>query len=206
MDIITLSAYAAIALIGFGTVYYYYSRRPIQVVEQLRPRDRGFAQFQVQRPTDLSLFCKIKQDLWRFIKKGTAWTGKVGLHPATKYFGVEARAYTTVFGDPEPVTMTVPEYLIDLWTEVFYKTIPKAQRDLLENTKVGLTVEPVTDFKSLGWDTIDAQQVTNENRRILVEDVVEAKKPNTAQDIYKAVLPFLVGAFLMYFLLGQGYI
>jgi len=207
MDFYTLGGLALFAVSAIAVIYTINQRRPIKYVEQLRPRDRRINRMNAQRETDLSVFCKYKNDVWRFIKKGTAWTGVHGVTPFTRFFGVETKAWTTIFKDAAKFEVSISEYLKDLWGEDFYRTIPDKQRSDIEDTKVGVTVEPVTDFTDLQWSEVSAEQVTEEDQRTLVKNSAGATKDgNTMKDMYRMAMVFALGAFFMYFVLRQGYI
>lgn len=204
MDFITLISTIVLASLFVGLIFIYQARKPITQVEQLRPRDRRFEIMTVNTETDLSLHCKKKGGaFWRFIKRGTAWVGNIGGRPITKFFGVEGRAFTTIFRDEEEVELSISEYLRDIWGEVFFNQIPEPNRRKLEN--IGLTVEPIQSFGDLD-EGINAEQVNDEDERNILRGLAETAKSTTKQDIYKAAIPFLLGAFFMYFIVTRGYL
>lgn len=206
MDLITLISTIVLVGLLIGVIFFYQTRTPITLIEQLRPRDRRFNIMTVNNETDLSLHCKQKGGaFWRFIKLGTAWGGNIKGRAVTKFFGIEAYIWTTIFKDAKKVKVTISEFLRDCWGDDFYNTIPRPQRIKLEDGRIGLTVEPVEKF--IGFDeNISAEQINDEDEKIVLGGLAGGIKKATKQDIYKAALPFILGAMVMYFLIKQGYL
>ena len=131
--------------ISGGAILFVQMRWPIKQILHLRPRDRRGQQMVIDNETDLGVVCKkVKGDTYRFIKRGSGWVFNIGGRMVTRFFGVEGSAYTSYAAHGnEFEKVSVEDYLRFIWDDKFYDTIPESQRKIVENDKIGLTVEIV---------------------------------------------------------------
>lgn len=155
-------------------------------VTKLIPRDHRFIDFNIIKETAVSLICEIKKGFppQRFFKLRSGWTGQVGRflkRTVTKYFGIEGTAYTWKIESGEDIPLgTLSDSLKVVWGEPFYNQVPAKQRELVEESKIGVTVdissEPLTPK---GFRKISEEDIKSEQDRDASETFWKGKKQST---------------------------
>ena len=197
-------------VLGFGGIAYYFILflKPTKKVLLLRPRDRRGKELKVIQETEIGLFCKgVKDVTYRFFKFGPSWIFNKGGRMTTQFFGIEGTAYIGLVRDVGEVKVSVKELLEFLWGEEFYAGIPQTQRTKVETDVLGITIEiDKVDEEEAGLPVLTASDINDENENVVLGKLTPKKKGSTGDTIMKTVMAFLLGAFLMYFVRGQGYI
>jgi len=201
-----------LAAIGICIVLFAYYMmifiRPIKKVLLLRLRDYRGQDLTVSQETDLGLFCKaVKGVTHRFIKVGPAWVFHEGGRMITRFIGIEGTAYTGLIKGDGTVNVSVKDFLVFLWGEVFYNGIPKEQRDKVENDVIGITVAVERgDEEDSGLPTLTASDINDENEAVVLNKLADPSDKKTGDTFMKTVINFLLGASVMYFAIHQGWL
>lgn len=198
-------------IIGFLSifVFYMYSHfKPEKYVELLRPRDSRGKKLSVTQETDLGIVTRKSGGVvHRFIKKGRGWVFNIGGKMVTKFFGIEGTAYTGKPKGDEIENVPVKDYLIFLWGEKFYKSVPAAQRKTVETDVVGITVDITrVDTKKDDLPALTADDINSEDDRRVLEALAGAGERSVKQSLYQWLVPFFLGAAVIYFVIKQGFL
>ena len=138
-------------------------------VTKLVPRDHRFIDFDIIKETAVSLICEVKKGLppQRFFKLRSGWTGTIGKYlkkSVTKYFGLEGTAYTWRIESGEDIPLgTLAEAVKVVVGEPFYNQIPTKQRELFEESKIGVTVDVSAEsLTPVGFRKISEEDIKSE--------------------------------------------
>lgn len=188
-------------------IYLLMSKKPKKEVLLLRPRDRRGKALNVSQETEIGLFCKgTKNVTYRFFKFGPSWIFNKGGRMITRFFGIEGTAYTGIVRDGVEVNVSVKDFLEFLWSPEFYAGIPQQQRTKVETDVIGITihVDEVPEDEDL--PKLTASDINDENENVVLGKLTPKQKGSTGDTLMKTIMAFLLGAFLMYFIRGQGYL
>jgi len=191
---------------GIGYVILFL--KPTKKVLHLRPRDHRGKTLTVSQETDLALTCKPKKGVshW-FIKYGPSYVFNEGGRMVTRFFGIEGTAYTAIAVYDELIKVSVKEFLEACWGNKFFKLLPEKQRKIIEEDRVGITIElQKIDAEDVGLPTLTSSDINDEGEQIILSKISSPKKTNTSQTIMASLTTFLLGAALAYFVVKQGYI
>ena len=202
---------AVVVLILLGSIVYYFIRRykAITYVELLRPRDGRGKKFEVDYETDVGLKCKKTKGLTpKFIKIGRGWLFNERGKSITKFFGIEGTAYTATIDieNEKPIKMKIEAFLRWVWGDKFYNSIPSTQRDTIEKSTWGLTIDPVKiDEEEHNLETLPMESVHDEADAI----VLNAYAQNTMNNKKIGIMPYLIGGVIgsavMYIAVTKGW-
>lgn len=197
----------AACILAFAYYFIIYIK-PVKRVLLLRPRDHRGKSLQTIQETDLGIVCRaVKGVTHRFIKVGPSWVFHEGGRMVTKFFGIEGTAYSGVVKGDDFAKVSVREYLVFLWGEVFYNGIPKVQRDKVEDDVMGITIAvDKIDEEEAGLPTLTASDINDENDNIVLSKIAEPQKGKTSDTVIRTLTNFILGAAVTYFIIKQGYI
>jgi len=199
---------AIILGVGGFALFFIMSIKPKKELLLLRPRDRRGEELPIYQETEIGLFCKgAKNVTYRFFKFGPSWIFNKGGRMITRFFGIEGTAYTGVARSTGEENISVKDFLIFLWGEPFYKGIPLVQRQKVEEDRVGITIEiGKVDEEEHGLPTLSASDINDENENVVLGKLTPKQKGSTGDTLMKTIMAFFLGAFIMYFVRGQGYL
>ena len=115
-------------------------------VQKFIPADHRFMDLAIDEETSISVQCKKKKGMpvQRFLKLHPGFTGIVGRFlkkPITRYLGIEGTAYTWQIESGRFIKAgSLQDSVRALWGEDFYSTVPERQRDMLEESRIQVTV------------------------------------------------------------------
>lgn len=209
--------YVLFAACGSGITYLGIKvlLKPKTVVDFLIVRDRRGKTLKVMKENDIGLTCK-KMDGKTYVifksPNGIGYTFTGGGRVITKFLAMEGSAYTSVTQDgPIEVKVTLLNYLKQIWGDkffpAFYSSLPRDQKEALDTDTIGVTVEvePVTGPAGSGATTA---AIAIDEKRQLIEIILEKAKDRRklGASVMQSLMPGLIGALLMYFMMMQGVI
>lgn len=115
-------------------------------VQKFIPADHRFIDLDIDEETAVSVQCKKKKGmpLQRFFKHHPGFTGIVGRFlkkPITRYLGIEGTAYTWQIESGRWIKLgSLQDAVRTVWGEDFYSTVPDRQKDLMEESRIQVTV------------------------------------------------------------------
>lgn len=115
-------------------------------VIKISPHNHTFLDLGIEEETSISIECEKTKGMppQRFFKLHPGFTGIVGKFlkkPITRYFGMEGTAYTWRIDQGSWHKLgTLAAAVRSVWGEDFYRTVPDNQKDLLEKSKINVTV------------------------------------------------------------------
>jgi len=196
-------AMALISLIGGYLFIELYKKMPSKEVLLLRPRDMRGLHVPVTKETDIGLTCKKVKGVPRaFLKAGPAWTFAKGGKITTRFLGIEGTAYTAVVKSGKKIISTLAETVHLLWGDDFYSKIPKKQKDQIEKTKWGVTVEVEKVRKDDDTRSTDIHQDDDET---VLSAIAKVQKSTKKAEIYQFLIGLAIGLLGMYLIIGQGW-
>lgn len=134
----------------------------------LRPRDKRGEKLDITRETDRSVSCEKTDPVHRFIKVGPAYVFKDGARTLVRFFGVEGSAYTAQLKDEKEVKVSTADYLKTLWGQKIYDNLPTKMRELVEDDKIGVTIEPhKINAEDEGLEKLSSDDVNDEADAII---------------------------------------
>ena len=196
-----------VPLTAVMTIYYVNQKGGANTeVYLLRRRDRRGERLRAAIETDLAVTCKkVKGVTHRFIKTGPGYTFAVGNRVVTRFFGVEGTAYTGVVKGSELKKIPVNEYVGTVLGSDFYDKMPDEAKRRLEDDIIGVTVEiEKIDPQEHDLISLSSDQIHNEERSEVLKDIVVPQEKTLGQNIYLMAVWLVLGALLMYFLMGKG--
>jgi hypothetical protein len=198
------------AMSAIFIVFMYYNtmkgRGPLTEVYLLRPRDKRGEVHTAEKETDLGIICKRKADIvHRFIKAGCGWTFSVAGRVVTKFFGLEGIAYTALLENGAIIKKDLSDYLVFLWGNEFYDSIPAQFRKAVEEDKVGVTVEVERlDPADYGLPNLRSSDINDDTDAKVLSKIGGGEERKLGQDLYQIAIWFLLGASTVYFLMTRG--
>jgi hypothetical protein len=131
-------------LVGMIIAILLYPRTGKDRVLKLDVDGKRFVELPIVEESSLTLECEAPKGMpeQRFWKYWPGYTGIVGRflkRPATVFLGRMGNAFTWKTSAKD-VPMSLKDALFSLWGEVFYAQIPEAQRLLIEQAQIGVTV------------------------------------------------------------------
>lgn len=141
-------------------------------VIKLIDREYRFVDLDIAEETAVSIECKDKKGMppQRFYKWKPGYTGILGKFlkkPVTRFFGKEGTAYTWGLGTGKTIDDKlgpISDAIKTMWGNAFYDQIPEKQRKILEDSKIGFTVDldhgPLTpvDYKIASEEDIKSEE------------------------------------------------
>lgn len=141
-------------------------------VQKFIPADHRFIDLDIDEETAVSVQCKKKKGmpLQRFFKLHPGFTGIVGRFlkkPITRYLGIEGTAYTWQIENGRWKKLGgLQDAVRTLWGEDFYATVPERQKDLLEESRIQVTVGlDEAPLSPAGMRTISEEDIKSEEDR-----------------------------------------
>jgi len=141
-------------------------------VIKFAPADHRFIEMGIDEETAISLQCKkVKgSPVNRFFKHHPGFTGIVGRilkKPITLFLGLEGTAYTWKLQEGTWIKIGgLAKALRTVWGEDFWNTVPQRQRNLIEESKINVTVgldeSPITPA---GMRSISEEDIKQEEDR-----------------------------------------
>lgn len=183
-------------------------------VLKLHPKDHRLDELDIEEETAISLECKKKKGMppQRFLKWQPGFTtiaGRFIKKPKTVYLGMEGTAYTQkVKGGDEKggsgLKVKLDEALKTLWGTEFFNSIPETQMQLLEESKVNVTVELEPIITPEGMRTITEEDIKSEEDRKAAETLWKGKKMQERGQWINLVLAGGTGAAIVFGLFMVG--
>jgi len=115
-------------------------------VQKFLPADHRFMDLAIDEETSISVQCKKVKGMpvQRFFKLHPGFTGIVGRFlkkPITRYLGIEGSAYTWQIENNKWKKLgSLDKAVRTVWGEDFWATVPDRQKDLLEDSRIQVTV------------------------------------------------------------------
>lgn len=177
----------------------------------LRPRDKRGEKLEITKETDRSLWCEKSDPPHRFVKVGSSFIVKNRSRSNIEFYGIEGSAYTAeveVKEGKEPIKMTVPEYLKELFGEKIYEALPDKLITLIEKAKWGITIEPVrVDVDEKDLPNLSSDDVNDEGDAVVLNRLA---KYGSTENLKQKFLGNLVWAFVGFgiamFLVNLGWL
>lgn len=161
------------------------------------PGDHRFIDLSIDEETSVSVQCKkVKgMPIQRFFKLHPGFTGIVGRiikKPITRYLGIEGTAYTWQIASGRWEKLgTLAQALQTIWGEDFWDTVPQNQKNLLEASRIQVTVG------------LDEAPLTPENMRsISEEDIKQEEDRQASKTFWQEHGAQMKGFFINIFLAG----
>ena len=136
------------------------------------PADHRFIDLRIDEETAISIQCKKTKGIpiQRFFKHHPGFTGIVGRFlkkPISMFLGLEGTAYTWKLQEGKWIKLGgLLEAIRSIWGEDFWATVPPRQKDLLEESKIQVTVgldeSPITPS---GMRSISEEDIKQEEDR-----------------------------------------
>ena len=201
--LISVMSVAAVVLVIPIMVMRY---KPVKKVELLRPRDRRGQTLTVNRETDLGVECKRSGGfIYRFIKAGPSWVFNQGGRQITKFFGIEATAYTGIPKGDDIDRVSIAEFLKLTWGEKFYNAIPKKQKDAVEQDRVGLTLEiEKIDEEKFDLQSLSSADLDDEGDSLVLAKIAKGAVPSKKSQLWNFIIGAVLGAAVMLFISVKG--
>ncbi len=189
--------------------------KPAREVMYLRERDRRGERLSIEEETAPSLSCKKRKGAsLKFFKYGGSYVFSEGGKMVTRFFGKEGTAYTYKFqgaeGNGEEVTAvkigsgSLEDALIHVWGEDFYKEVPDAQKKLVENSKVYVTVDLESGLTPEGYTPISEEDINEEQDREAAKIFSKGLGATSKQQLYQGMLWAALGGLLIFVLYNVG--
>jgi hypothetical protein len=147
-------------------------------VIKFSPDNHTFRDFNIDEETAISIYCDKVKGIppQRFFKTNPGYTGIVGRFlkkPITRYLGMEGTAYTWELQNGEWIELgTLANAVRTLWGEEFWGTVPENQQELLETSKINVTVE------------LDKSPLTPEGMRSISEEDIQSEEDRKAAETF----------------------
>lgn len=189
--------------VALGALFGLWLARPKknQVWKLIPSEHRGF-DLEVIKENALSIFCGTFKGLppQRFIKYRPGWTvvqqARFGRQrKITRHVGRPGTAYTQRFEKGKLENVTLGLTLKTLWGEEFYNKIPQTQRDLIEESQIGVTIELEDDPPTPpgGLPTISEENIKEEQDREAAENFWQGRKAALKSITMQTVFPIGLG-------------
>lgn len=177
------------------------------------PGSHTFQDYPIDEETSVSVQCKRKKGypIQRFFKLHPGFTGVVGRilkKPITRYLGIEGTAYTwNIEEGTSKLLGSLDKAVRALWGEEFYSSIPKLQKQKLEESRIQVTVgldqAPKTPE---GMRSISEEDIKEEEDRRAAKVFWEENESKSATQIVTILLALGAGAGIMAVLFLTGII
>lgn len=150
-------------------------------VMKLIPRDKRYIDFDIKQENAFSVDCEAKKGFppQRFLKLNPAFTGEVGRflkRTRTRFLGKEGTAYTWKTQSGKQLIGSLAKALRGVWGDEFYFTVPEANRQKLEESKINVTVDIDEDFNPEDYPIIREEDIFEEEDRKAAETYWQGKK------------------------------
>lgn len=172
-------------------------------VLKLIPREHRFVEFGVEEETAVSIECgNVKgHPPHRFIKYAPGFTGVSGRilkKPRTVFLGKEGTAYTwkTEQGKETKIG-TIADALKTIVGKKFYEVIPDEQRELIEQSKINVSVDLDDGLTPEGFKTVTEEDIKTEEDRRAAETYWKGKELADQGTIWKWIPWFIAGMGVM---------
>jgi hypothetical protein len=151
-------------------------------VIKLIDRERRFIDLDVAEESAVTITCKNKKGIppQRFVKYAPGYVGSVGTvvrKPITRFFGKEGTAYTWMMKSSGLVKVKLEDALKGLWGEDFYSEIPETQRAMVEESKIGVTIDITEGLTPGGYKSVSEEDIKREEDREAAKTFWQGKNP-----------------------------
>lgn len=177
-------------------------------VLKLHTKDHRLDELDIDEETAISIECKKRKGMppQRFFKWQPGFTGIAGRFikkPKTVYLAAEGTAYTQRMKGGD-VRMRLAEAIRTLWGEAFCSTIPQKQAQLLEDSRIGVTVNIAEELTPKGMRTISEEDIKSEEDRKAAETLWEGKEKKDKGQLINLFLAGGTGAAVVFALFMLG--
>jgi len=195
---IMLIIFLLIGLLGGIFLRPWFGNQVVKLIE----REFRFVDLDIEEESAVSIECKDKKGMppQRFFKHRPGYTGIVGKFlkkPVTRFFGREGTAYTWKIEAGKEIKLDPGDLgaaVRTVWGEEFYDGVPAKQKKLLEESKLGVTVQleegPLTPEK---FHPISEEDIKSEEDRKASETFWEGKKTLVKGQWIQWVFIFVAG-------------
>lgn len=178
--------------------------RPRQgnIVLHLNSDEHRYQELNIETETAVSVECKPRKGSIqkRFFKYAPGFTGMAGRlvkRMRTLYLGKEGTAYTWCMEQEKKIESTLENTLRTMWGSKFYDLIPDEERDLVEKSKVGVTISLETGLTPEGFKQITEDNIKAEEDRQAAKTYWQGKKQELRGETIKMIMYLMAGAGIM---------
>lgn len=193
-----LIIFLLIGLLGGIFLRPWFGNQVVKLIE----REFRFVDLDIEEESAVSIECKDKKGMpaQRFFKYRPGYTGIVGKFlkkPVTRFFGREGTAYTWKVENTKEIKLdpgNLAGAIRTVWGEEFYSSVPEKQKKLLDESKIGITVQ--LEQGALTPETfhpISEEDIKTEEDRKASETFWEGKKTLVKGQWIQWVFIFVAG-------------
>lgn len=154
----------------------------------LRERDFRGSRLTVNKETAKNVECHPRGDIpKRFYKFGHGYTFTEMGRTVVRFLAKEGTAYTMKAAS-DPIIITLAETLRTLWGAKFYDEIPKVQRQMVEEGKIGVAVDLESLTTPSGFTPISEEEMHDEDDQKMMHWYTRAARSSRGQQIYMGIL------------------